>query len=82
MDSAAKNYPEILRDQNKYATFDFLANPVHKWPNIICDMRRRQLQISLTEQKETKIIIMQAENHGGNLAHAMYGSSLARIELC
>ena len=26
LDSAAKNYQEILRDQNKYATFDILAN--------------------------------------------------------
>ena len=26
-DSAAKNYPRFLRDQNKYATFGILANP-------------------------------------------------------
>jgi hypothetical protein len=27
MDSAAKNYPGILRVQNKYDTFDILATP-------------------------------------------------------
>ena len=27
MDSAATNYPGTLRDQNKYAPFDILANP-------------------------------------------------------
>jgi hypothetical protein len=26
-DSAAKNYPGTLREQNKYSTFDILANP-------------------------------------------------------
>ena len=31
LDSAAKNYPEILRDQNKYATFDILAYPSVLW---------------------------------------------------
>ena len=33
LDSAAKNYPEILRDQNKYATFDILANPTTPCPD-------------------------------------------------
>ena len=27
MDSAAKNYPGTMRDQNKYDTFDIMANP-------------------------------------------------------
>ena len=27
LDSAAKNYPGILQDQNKYDTFDILTNP-------------------------------------------------------
>ena len=27
LDSAAKNYPGFLQDQNKHATFDILAEP-------------------------------------------------------
>ena len=30
-DSAVKIYPGTLRDQNKYATFDILANPTWTW---------------------------------------------------
>ena len=30
LDSAAKNYPGILRDQNKYDTFDMLARHVRR----------------------------------------------------
>ena len=31
LDSAAKNYPGILWDQKKYATFDILVNPMKTW---------------------------------------------------
>ena len=55
LDSGAKNYPRILLDQNKYATFDILANPNMKYGchacQFMCLYQMQEIDISTQFRK-------------------------------
>ena len=54
LDSAAKSYPGVLRDQNKYATFDILANPRYAFV-FRCDTVYKSKLVRHVFLKSTKV---------------------------